>query len=122
MIAGALIPLPVFKQASGQEVPGLSNFSAADFKALLGQEFQLGLKNGQQICATLSEVGERKHTTRGGSTAAGRKGFSLLWKSDVPFAQAGMVELQHPAIPALELFVIPVEKPRKGALIEAVIA
>jgi hypothetical protein len=89
-----------------------------DFAGHLNTVFRLHIPSGERLELVLVEVTPHPHLPAG---PARRRGFSLLFRSALPGAlPQAIYRLDHEALGALELFLVPVGLREGGVCYEAV--
>lgn len=87
------------------------------FAPLLGERFDLRYADGQSLAAELIEARPLGRA----SIAGGRAPFSLLFRGPAaPALPQQIFRLAHPALPALDVFLVPIEARADGVRYEAV--
>ncbi len=95
----------------------LETFTCATFEPHLGGRFRLEAEPGSPIDVVLTEA-----TVLGASAPArGRPPFSIVFRGppDEVLPQR-IYRLEHPAIGAFELFLVPIERDQEGVRYEAI--
>ena len=98
----------------------LDQLTAADFRPLLEQVFELHSPAGQTLSLTLFEVSELGRLPEG-APVAGRRPFSLLFRSPGPgYLPQAIYLLAHPQMEALEIFLVPLGPDGQGMRYQAI--
>lgn len=101
----------------GESTSGLARLTVEDFKPLVGQPFELSLPDGSVGAAVLIEA-RALSPARPDRRAA----FALLFRPPVPFTpeQQATRRITHPALGALDLFLVPLRPDAAGPRLEAI--
>ena len=91
----------------------LDELTAGSFAAHTGAGYRVSAADGDSVAAELVEV--QRH-----GAAPGGESFSLLFQLPVAAFEQGMYGVEHEAIGAFELFLVPVEAVAEGIVAEAV--
>jgi hypothetical protein len=91
----------------------LDQLTAGSFAGHTGAVYRVSAANGDSVEAELVEV--QRH-----DAAPGGESFSLLFQLPVAAFEQGMYGVEHEAIGAFELFLVPVEAVAGGIVAEAV--
>jgi hypothetical protein len=90
----------------------------ADFAAHLGTTFRLRLADGAALDVVLEEASPHPHLP---PQPGRRRGFSLVFRSSSPgHLPQGIYRLDHEAMGAMELFLVPIGPRGDGMCYEAV--
>ena len=93
----------------------LATLSAEDFTPHIGQPFEVGTPEQPLRLELISVTASR------GTPAAARAGFSLLFGgAPAPRLPQGMYPVAHPALGALDIFLVPVGPGAQGMQYEAI--
>jgi hypothetical protein len=86
----------------------LAAVTAADFRPLLRESFQITLPGGEKVTATLAELTEQK-PPRPDLRAPFSLIFHLPRDPRAPRPTQGILTVEHPAIGLLEVFAVPLQ-------------
>jgi hypothetical protein len=90
----------------------LDRLTADAFAGLTGTECRVSTAGGDSVLAELTEV-------KRNDEAPGGESFALLFRLPVAAFEQGMYEVEHEAIGAFDLFLVPVGATAGGILAEA---
>lgn len=97
----------------------LETFSLATFSGLAGDEFSIRLDDGQSVSLRLEDASETETPQQPGA----RVPFSLLFRGPAaPILPQRMYRMEHRALGAFDLFIVPLSPDETGARYEAVFA
>lgn len=94
----------------------LADLTHAHFEPHLGSIFELELNQAEHLPLKLVQVQTSAHVAPGG-----RRGFSLIFSSDLQGAvPQATYRLDHPALGALDLFIVPIGRDGSGVQYQAI--
>ena len=99
----------------------LEELTRSMFAERIGEAFRIQFESGEPLIAELIEVGVRENPAEAKAASLRSESFSLLFRVPVDAPrQQGTCQIEHDAIGAFNLFLVPVGQDDAGLHFEAI--